>query len=90
LRVISPSKVLNAAGELRSKSFSQIASETAETWGARALAAYDMYRSTGNRKWLVEAVSYHHEAVEHAADAGPAMLTAISAELDQMQRTILR
>jgi len=72
-----------ARATLRSKTKETIETETAATWGARAIAAYEQFRATGNTEWFVQAVEYEHEAIEHAASAPPGTLEQIQLELAQ-------
>lgn len=57
----------SAAIELRAKTITQIQVETATTWADRAFTAFGFYKTTGVLQWLLDALEYHHEAVEHAA-----------------------
>jgi hypothetical protein len=57
----------DARHELLQKSRSAIEEETAFKWAARAVAAYRLFVETQSRPWLLDAVDYAHEAVEHAA-----------------------
>jgi hypothetical protein len=74
---------------LRSKTKETIEAETAATWGARAIAAYEQFRATGNMEWFVQGVEYEHEAVEHAASAPPGTLEQIQLELAQAKQNVL-
>jgi hypothetical protein len=60
-----------ARAEIREKAKRQIEAETAATWAARAIAAWELAAETRHARWFVEAAQYEHEAVEHAAEAGP-------------------
>jgi hypothetical protein len=60
-----------AMEELSHKTIYVVQCETAVTWSGRALAAYTMYAQTGKPVWLSDASEYAHEALEHAALAGP-------------------
>jgi hypothetical protein len=60
-----------ARAEIREKTKRQIEAETATAWAARAIAAWELAAETKHARWFVEAAQYEHEAVEHAAEAGP-------------------
>jgi hypothetical protein len=83
----TPQELASARLELLSKPKTQIEAETAHAWGARALAAYALYRETGHLECLLDAQGYHHEAVEHASES--AVLEPISQALDQAKRAAL-
>jgi hypothetical protein len=70
-----------ARGELRIKTKAQIDAETAEMWGARAVAAWEFYASSADSRWAFQAVEYAHEAREHAATGTPGTLDRINREL---------
>jgi hypothetical protein len=70
-----------ARAALRSKSKEAIEAETAATWGARAVAAYELYRQTGDVRWMLEAEDYRHESLEHGAFGPSGTLETIRAEL---------
>lgn len=72
-----------ARSELRTKSKAQIELETANKWTARAIAAYELASQTGLFFWIVDAHLYEHEAIEHAAEAGPAQLVAVRTAIDK-------
>lgn len=71
-----------ARGELRIKSKAQIDTETADTWGARAVAAWEVYVASGNLLWRDLAVEYSHECLEHAATGVNGTLERVCAELN--------
>ena len=73
----------NARAELHMKTKAIIDTETAATWGARAVVAWEKYVSTGDIKWLVMSAEFQHEAIEHAACGVPGALDRIRAELSQ-------
>jgi hypothetical protein len=64
-------EVHKAGQELLSHSIEDIHRLTAIAWCGRTIAAYSLYVSTGNRRFLLDAADYEHEAIEHAALAGP-------------------
>lgn len=72
----------DALRELQTKSRQEIETETAFKWAARALAAYTIYFETGETEWLFDAIEYHHEAVEHAADT-PVLLEIVQTLADE-------
>jgi hypothetical protein len=78
-----------ARRELRAKSHEEIELKTAVTWGARAVAAYEMYCTTGKLRWLVLASGYAHEALEHGADGPAKALGRIRAELKSLTQGVL-
>lgn len=53
------------------KSLQAIQKETAYVWGSRALAALVLFRAGRGDHMLGDALEYAHEAIEHAALAGP-------------------
>ena len=73
---------------IRSKSKETIEAETAATWGARAVAAYEQFRATGDMAWFVQGVEYEHEAVEHAASGPHGTLEQVQLELAQAKQNI--
>lgn len=56
-----------ARAEVRAKSDKVIERETAKKWAARAVACYEKYASSHERRWLVRAENYKQEAIEHGA-----------------------
>ena len=70
-----------ARAELRVTTKAQIDTKTAEVWGARAVAAYEFYKATGDQNWRDVAVEYMHESYEHAAGGPPGTLERIHEEL---------
>ncbi len=77
--MISKHDIDAARNELDYKSKEQIERETALKWAARAIAAYRLFIETGDHTYMWDAVDYHHEAVEHAAETD--ILPIISATL---------
>jgi hypothetical protein len=73
-----------ARAELRIKSKSMIDTDAAATWGARAVAAFELYRSTKNFQHYSDAIEFAHEACEHSAGGPPGTLEHIRAELSQL------
>lgn len=61
--------ISNAQNELCTKSNAEIEKATAYAWAARAIAAYRYYSKGNHVPWLLDAVRYHDEAIEHAAVA---------------------
>ena len=45
----------------------QIQKDTAKTWGDRAEEAYKKAINEKSLKWLMDAIEYAHEAIEHSA-----------------------
>jgi hypothetical protein len=72
-----------ARAELRATSKAQIDTTTAETWGARAVAAHELFTETKSLGWLQCAIEYAHEAIEHAASGLPGTLDRIRSELKE-------
>jgi len=79
--MITPDKISAAIAELNQKSLAQIQTETAWAWAARALAAKRLFNDTSVGQWMVDAVEYHHESLEHAALAEPGVFEAVRAVL---------
>lgn len=67
--------------ELSQKSLYVVQCETAVTWTGRALAAYEMFTHHRDPQWLSDAREYAHEALEHAALAGPHIYGPVHARL---------
>jgi hypothetical protein len=70
-----------ARQELPVKNKAMIDAETAEVWGARAVAAFELFKASGDQWWFACAVEYRHEAIEHAAGGPPGTLERVLAEL---------
>jgi hypothetical protein len=83
--MITPESVAHAHAEIISTSKVAIETATAVTWGSRAVAAYALFLRTGDLRWFADAVEYDHEAREHAAEAGVAVLAPIADALDGMK-----
>lgn len=65
---IIPQRMIQlATEELHSKTERDIEYETAVKWGARTIAAYQIYVRTGQHIALLSAEDYYHETLEHAA-----------------------
>jgi len=81
---LSQQGVTSAIVELRAKTLDQVQSETAVAWGHRALAAFQLYRETGDVNFLLDAHEYMHESLEHAAlTIDPSVLDEIRPALHQ-------
>lgn len=78
-----------ARQELAAKSPEQIDADTAAVWGARAVAAFELYRTTGNAGWYAEARVFRHEAIEHASGGPAGLVEQIKAELTQLSNGAL-
>lgn len=79
--MIPRARIDEARGELAVKTEAQIEYETAQAWGARAVAAFEIALSARDVGALLLGESLYHEALEHAAlvdDGGhtAAVLTA--------------
>ena len=78
-----------AKAELAKKSLSDIQGETAYVWGARAIAAYECFQVANDpkwsSKWISEALEYRHEALEHAALAGPQVYYQVQMGLQELE-----
>ena len=79
---LSGQSLANARAELRNKSCAQIEWETAAKWAARAVAAMELYSTTGELRWALLSGEFRAEAIEHAAAAGDGYADAVRAELD--------
>jgi hypothetical protein len=60
-----------ASLELAQTTLHEIQKSTAITWSARAIVSYQSYASSGSLTELMDVAEYAHEALEHAALAGP-------------------
>jgi hypothetical protein len=78
--VITDQDVFDALKEITTQHHALIEQATAIKWGARALAAGSMAQS-GNAYWFAQAVSYKHEAIEHAAFGPPGLVEQIQVQL---------
>jgi hypothetical protein len=78
--------VQKAESELSNKNLALIQEETAYVWGARALAAFNLYQQTQNGKYLGDSLEYRHESIEHAALAGPAVYALVRSGLAALDR----
>jgi len=85
---MDPAEIESAHRELVTKSKEEIEADTARKWCARALAAYQLFMQSGNLRWLNDAITYHGEAIEHAAhaDGDHTMLTFVETALNAAQR----
>jgi hypothetical protein len=75
----------HAKSELSNKTLAIIQEETAYAWGARAMAAYELWLSTVDDKILADALEYRHESLEHAALAGPQVYMEVYAGLAPLE-----
>jgi DhnA family fructose-bisphosphate aldolase class Ia len=73
--------IQQAQREIGLKSKVDIEMETAIRWGARAVAAYYQYASTGDTRWLVEATEYASEATEHAAGVSGSFVNSMQDDI---------
>ena len=78
---LTQDNVAEAREELRTKTCDQIEYETAAKWAARAFAAMELHRHTGDPKWLALASEFGSEAIEHAAAAGDGHADSMRMEL---------
>jgi hypothetical protein len=63
----SLNKSEDASKELDEKSLKDIQKETAEKWADRAVEAYKKAIAEKSVKWLMDAIEYGHEAIEHSS-----------------------
>lgn len=81
----------HALVELQEKTLQMIQSETAFTWGGRALTSYALFAQTGDMQHLWDAEEYGHEAIEHAALAGiPGFSDAIAERIEHNRHDALQ
>lgn len=66
-----------AETEIQQQSITSVQYQTAVTWCGRAIVAYGIYAAGGSVSMLLDAEEYSHEALEHAALAGPAVYQAV-------------
>jgi hypothetical protein len=71
----------DARTELRVTTKAQIDTAAADTWGARAVVAWEFYCETGDIGWRDFSVECAHESIEHSAGGVPGTLERIRAEL---------
>jgi hypothetical protein len=78
--------------DLQTKSKAQIDSDTADTWAARAIAAWEFaLAETDPRvrlRWMLDAREYEHEAGEHAGSAGPERLAEILGTIEAHKKAL--
>ena len=81
--IVSAQAIQAALAEVQQKTEAQIETETAAKWAARALAAWQLAQIQGPNSlaWFVRAVTYKHEALEHAVCAVPGLLHALQQQL---------
>jgi hypothetical protein len=77
--------VEKAKNELAVKKLSSLQEETAYVWGARAMAAFQHFQTSNWERWLSEALEYRHEALEHAALAGPQVYYQVQVGLQELE-----
>lgn len=66
--------------------------DTAVKWAARSIACCVAFAKSKDRKWLVRANDYKHEALEHAAlvkDKG-ATVNEVQTEIERQAAELLR
>lgn len=74
-----------AKNELTLKTLANIQEETAYTWGARALAAFAIWQTIHDGRFLSDALEYRHESLEHAALAGPTVYLMVRSGLAALE-----
>jgi hypothetical protein len=79
-------KLAEARIELDKRKKADIEQETACTWGARAVAAFERFKATRDLNWMAVAVEYEHEALEHAAACSATCLQTIETELASLKK----
>jgi hypothetical protein len=79
-----------ARAELSQKSCEQIEAERAAKWACLAIAAFETFARSGEERHHASFVTYAHEAIEHAAEAGPGMADVMRNELDAYRWAIPR
>lgn len=77
-----------AYDELQALRNRDIQRTTAITWAGRALAAYQLYMTTAQPYFRLDAGDYAHEALEHAALAGPETYMEVHASLRALESGI--
>jgi hypothetical protein len=75
-----------AESELSRLSMEEVQTATALTWAARAIVSYRKYIECRIGNFLMDAIEYHHEALEHAATATPGVLEMIRPALSLTAR----
>lgn len=68
-----------AIAEFQHQTIEDVQRNTAVTWAGRAAGAYHLYVQTGRMQMLLDAMEYHHEALEHAAlvESDPGVLDQV-------------
>lgn len=81
----SQTDIQNAKAEVTNNTIAEIQERTAYTWGARAVAAFEIAKSLvadlEAQSYFDAACEYRHEAIEHAALAGPDVYAMVYAAL---------
>jgi hypothetical protein len=86
----TPAEIAVAKTEITQKTRAQIETETARKWCARACAAFQQYTAEGDMRWLVDAIDYAHEAVEHAsATDNDSVLADVRASVNASRKAAL-
>jgi hypothetical protein len=78
-----------ARAELAKKTCAEIESDTAVTWAARAVAAFELYRQSGKLETFSVAIIFENEALEHAANGPEGTLPRIKDELRALKKEVL-
>jgi hypothetical protein len=78
--------IARAEDELSQHAIQDVQTLTAYTWAGRAIVAYRRYALFGIGKWLIDALEYHHEALEHAAEASPEVIASLRMTLSNEAR----
>lgn len=84
--------VQKALDELKSKSMVDIERSTAQTWGGRAAASYQLAMQSdgmaGRFRHFYEGENYRQEALEHAsmAEDGGKLMMQVHDEIDAVRR----
>jgi len=81
---------LKAEKELEHVTLAEIQIATAFTWCGRAIAAYRiaLQSASPSECWISDAREYEHEALEHAALAGPDVYVAVYAYLGTVKAAV--
>jgi hypothetical protein len=81
---------LKAEKELEHVTLAEVQIATAFTWCGRAIAAYKIALQLASPAswWIKDAGEYEHEALEHAALAGPDVYAAVHAHLDVVRAAV--
>ena len=91
-KLISVTDIVEAHADLLRKTEKEIEVETAIKWGARAIAAFELFQEQEAIKYFIWGEDLFHEALEHAAlakDYGRT-LESLQAQVEPVRMSALK